>query len=111
MNEINLDSISKMWDTHLCNKFPPELEGEEINGIDLVMLDADIAGCVHSILKKQPCAIPIWKCAVLGICFAEASMVCLKLSGESLHYFEYLKNMAQMALRYLIATDPMNKNS
>jgi hypothetical protein len=34
-------------------EFPARLRGEEIDGVDMVMLDADIAGCVSTWLSQS----------------------------------------------------------
>jgi hypothetical protein len=34
-------------------EFPGRLRGEEIEGVDMVMLDADIAGCVSTWLSQS----------------------------------------------------------
>ena len=38
--------MSRLWAAHMRAEFPSRLRGEEIAGVDMVMLDADIAGCV-----------------------------------------------------------------
>lgn len=38
--------VSRLWAAHVRAEFPPRLRGEELAGVDMVMLDADIAGCV-----------------------------------------------------------------
>ncbi|MGW7018677.1 hypothetical protein ACWGGS_04905 [Streptomyces decoyicus] len=39
-------TVGKLWEEHLAAAFPTALRGAEAAGIDMVMLDADIAGCV-----------------------------------------------------------------
>ncbi|MFF8788002.1 hypothetical protein [Streptomyces sp. NPDC015125] len=39
-------TVGKLWEEHLAAEFPAALRGAEPAGIDTVMLDADIAGCV-----------------------------------------------------------------
>ena len=40
--------VSRLWKEHRDAAFPARLRGEERAGVDMVMLDADIAGCVDS---------------------------------------------------------------
>ncbi|WP_078657526.1 hypothetical protein [Streptomyces sp. NRRL_B-2249] len=40
--------VSHLWQEHMRAPFPAGLAGAERAGIDLVLLDADIAGCVSS---------------------------------------------------------------
>lgn len=39
-------TISRRWDEHMRAEFPATLRGEEVAGVNMVMLDADIAGCI-----------------------------------------------------------------
>jgi hypothetical protein len=40
------DEIERLWDEHMHAPFPPRLQGEELAGVDMVLLDADVAACV-----------------------------------------------------------------
>jgi hypothetical protein len=40
--------VSQLWEHHLRDPFPARLRGEELAGVDMVMLDADVAGCVDT---------------------------------------------------------------
>ncbi|CAO0825762.1 putative protein OS=Streptomyces microflavus OX=1919 GN=Smic_13950 PE=4 SV=1 [Streptomyces microflavus] len=44
--------VSDLWQEHMRAPFPAGLAGAERAGIDLVLLDADIAGCVSSWRKN-----------------------------------------------------------
>ncbi|MFD4001091.1 hypothetical protein [Streptomyces rubiginosohelvolus] len=46
-NEVE-DAVAQLWQEHAGAPFPAGLAGAERAGIDLVLLDADIAGCVSS---------------------------------------------------------------
>ncbi|BDH12661.1 hypothetical protein [Streptomyces hygroscopicus] len=39
-------TVGKLWEEHLAAAFPAALRGAEPAGVDMVMLDANIAGCV-----------------------------------------------------------------
>ncbi|MCZ1007901.1 hypothetical protein [Streptomyces lydicus] len=41
-----------LWDEHLRTPFPAGLRGVEFGGTDLVLLDAEIAGCVLTWLNN-----------------------------------------------------------
>ncbi len=43
MTEPELDLLSRLWEEHMRAPFPPHLRGREIEGEDVVLLDADIA--------------------------------------------------------------------
>ena len=39
--------MSRLWREHLAEPWPPRLNAAERAGVDLLMLDADIAGCIR----------------------------------------------------------------
>jgi hypothetical protein len=39
-------TVSALWREHSKAVFPGRLRGQELAGVDLMMLDADIAGCI-----------------------------------------------------------------
>ena len=46
---MSLDEVaSQLWAEHLTAPFPARPPGEQIVGVDLVMLDADVAGRVQT---------------------------------------------------------------
>ncbi len=49
------DEVARLWRKHAHAEFPARLRGEEIEGVDLVALEADIVGCVQS-----------WRAGTLG---------------------------------------------
>ena len=38
--------VDRLWDEHVRVPFPPRWRGEEIAGVGMVLLDADVAACV-----------------------------------------------------------------
>lgn len=42
---------AELWEEHLRTHFPSRLRGEELAGVDMVMVDADVAGCVDTWLS------------------------------------------------------------
>src|SRR4051812_34004368 len=47
------DEVRRLWQAHLERPFPPRMRGEEIDGVDMVMVDADVAGCVSTWLTSS----------------------------------------------------------
>jgi hypothetical protein len=45
-------AVTRLWQAHLQAPFPARLRGAEIAGIDMVMLDADTAGCIRAWLDQ-----------------------------------------------------------
>jgi hypothetical protein len=44
--------IEELWNEHRSTTFPKACRGKDVSGIDLVMLDADVAGCVNTFLDR-----------------------------------------------------------
>ncbi|MEU9033146.1 hypothetical protein AB0D46_37750 [Streptomyces sp. NPDC048383] len=45
-------AVRVLWDEHRPASFPRGLAGQDRAGFDLVLVDADIAGCVHTWLDN-----------------------------------------------------------
>jgi hypothetical protein len=43
----------QLWADHVAIPFPDGLGGEEVAGIDLVLLDAEVAGCIQTWLSND----------------------------------------------------------
>ncbi|MFE5517358.1 hypothetical protein ACFQ9Q_06415 [Streptomyces virginiae] len=52
MNESDRDLLARLWEEHLRMPFPPNMRGREIEGEDMVYLDASIAVGVSSSLSE-----------------------------------------------------------
>jgi hypothetical protein len=78
--------------------FPERLAGEEIAGVDMVMLDADVAGCVTSWLGNKR-SLDDQRSAVLAECLNDLDRVVPLLDVPSeREYFERLRLLAASAL-------------
>jgi hypothetical protein len=53
MEDAERDEVSGLWERHLGREFPADFRGEEVDGVDLVMLDADAAGCIETWLGSS----------------------------------------------------------
>lgn len=42
------DEVARLWRKHQHAEFPARLRGEELGGVDLVAVEADIVGCVEN---------------------------------------------------------------
>jgi hypothetical protein len=48
VDDEHIAAVARLWQMHLEAPFPAALRGVQIDGIDMVMLDADTAGCVRT---------------------------------------------------------------
>ncbi|MCK9869126.1 hypothetical protein AB0M72_02515 [Nocardiopsis dassonvillei] len=40
------EKVDRLWAEHMRAEFPAELRGRELAGVHMILLDADVAGCV-----------------------------------------------------------------
>ncbi|WP_266873298.1 hypothetical protein [Streptomyces sp. NBC_01381] len=97
MSESELDLLSRMWEEHMRAPFPPHMRGREIEGEDMVLLDADIAGCVLSSLSGP---LDEKRRKSLLICLAAVEKVLPSIDDEdgATEYYKHLRDMAALAV-------------
>ncbi|MER6485872.1 hypothetical protein ABT264_20265 [Streptomyces virginiae] len=97
MSESEVALLSRMWEQHMRAPFPPHMRGREIHGEDMVLLDADIAGCVVSTLSGP---LDEKRRKVLLLCLAAVEKVLPSIDDEdsASEYYEHLRNMAALAV-------------
>ncbi|MFJ9933292.1 hypothetical protein ACIRSJ_09220 [Streptomyces virginiae] len=71
------------------------MRGREIHGEDMVLLDADIAGCVVSTLSGP---LDEKRRKVLLLCLAAVEKVLPSIDGSASEYYEHLRDMAALAV-------------
>ena len=94
-----MESVRDLLDAHDVAPYPTELSsGDEIEGVALVLLDADIAGLAASYLENGG-VLPAEQWRVLSECAAVARVVVPNLRGDAWVYFVRLYALAQAMLR------------
>ena len=97
---MSADSIRDLYETHVAAPYPADLAGgAEVEGIALIMLDADIAGLAASYLGGGGAMRPDQWFA-LRESVADARTVLTHLRGEAWVYFGRLYALGQAMLRY-----------
>ena len=96
---MNIDgtTIEDLWMEHLKARFPAHLRGKDLNGIDFVMLDADIAGCVSTFLERG--ILDSKRLAVLGLCYRNVRFVLPVLNEEGSAYYWRLERLSELVLK------------
>lgn len=90
------DEVRLIWDEHRSAPFPDGLAGKEVAGVDMVMLDADIAGCVSTWLGNHG-RLDEGRKAVLAQCIDDLDRVLPLLQEEDARsYYERLRRLAQL---------------
>src|SRR3954447_8292844 len=87
-----------LWAEHQATAFPARLRGEEVAGVDMVMLDADIAGCVVTWLGASG-GLDASRRDSLERCLDDIDRVLplIQDTGER-EYYERLRRLARLAL-------------
>ena len=91
-----MDELRRLWREHLAASYPDGCSDKDIAGVALVLLDADIAGCVSQCLGGAH--LDPERTALLRRCHGEAVAVTHELRGPARDYFERLKRMAAIVL-------------
>lgn len=52
MHDATRNHVTNLWNEFRGSSFPDRLRGEEVDGIDLVMLDGTVAGCIQTLLSE-----------------------------------------------------------
>ena len=90
-------SIKDLWKEHLATPFPKECRGRDLNGIDFVLLDANIAGCVQTFVERGK--LNLFQLAMLGLSYRDATFVIPTLNDEGAAYFWRLERLAELVLK------------
>ncbi|GGV20548.1 hypothetical protein GCM10010260_70630 [Streptomyces filipinensis] len=92
--ESEYEAVAPLWQEHLDAEFPAALRGAELDGIDLVMLDADIAGCVSTWCGNGG-FLDAERLRTLRRCVTELDKVLpLLMNAEELRYYKRLHRLA-----------------
>jgi hypothetical protein len=87
-----------MWQAHYDRWFPPLLRGAEVGDINMVLLDADTAGCVSSWLGNGGHLDP-HKTQVLASCVEDLdTTLAVFTDGEEQYYLQQLRILAAAVL-------------
>src|SRR5678815_919636 len=89
--------IEELWREHESAAFPQGYRGKDVNGVDFVMLDADVAGCVDTFLSRGN--LNLYQTAVLGLCYRNLTFLIPILSEEGKAYYWRLERLAELVLK------------
>lgn len=95
--------ISDLWKEHLAAPFPNGFRAMDISGIDLVMLDADVAGCVDTFLSRGK--LNLYQTAILGLSYRNLSYVIPIINDEEKEYFWRLERLAELVLKSVVLNE------
>ncbi|MGW5641111.1 hypothetical protein [Streptomyces sp. NPDC003832] len=94
--------LAHLWEDHLRALFPDGFRGVDFDGVDLVLLDADVAGLVQKELNGGLDDLGI---ANLWACITDLDKIVPLINEEyCASYFTKLRTMAQAAVAPYIPT-------
>lgn len=91
-----MDDIVKLYNEHLTTSFP-DRRGDEVMGVDLVLIDSDTAGLISKYIgARGQLSGDDYK--ILRHCYTDLKTVINELSGEERQYFARLRNVAGLII-------------
>lgn len=90
--------ILTLWQQYSSAAFPKGYGGKEINGIDLPLLDVEIASCIHMYMYNGA-ELDARRVKILRERLIDLNTVVLILDGEELNYFNRLRELANLVLQ------------
>ena len=98
--------IERLWREHESAAFPRGCRGKDVEGVDLVMLDADVAGCVHTFVSRGN--LNLFQTAILGLCYRNLTYLIPMLSEEGRTYYSRLELLAELVLKAVAISNQKN---
>lgn len=89
--------IAELWKEHIAAPFPKGFRGKDVSGIDFVVLDATVAGCVDTFLSRGN--LNLFQTATLGLSYRNLSHIMPILNEEGAAYFWRLERLAELVLK------------
>jgi hypothetical protein len=97
MTQPNRAEVERLWAQHLARPFPPDLRGVAVGDVEVVLLDADIAGFASSWLSSG--RLDRDRQRVLAQCMDEARRLATLLTDSTdAAYFAGLQGLARAVL-------------
>jgi hypothetical protein len=94
-----MDEIVKLYNEHLTTPFP-DRRGDEILGIDLVLIDSDTAGLITKFISYRG-QLSIDDIRILNHCYSDLRRIVKELSGTDRQYFAQLQNIVGLIIEKL----------
>ncbi|MFI1994454.1 hypothetical protein [Actinoplanes sp. NPDC020271] len=98
-------AVDQLWEAHRNALFPERLRYDDVAGVDMVLLDASIAGCVSTWLNEAV-DLDDWRRGILAACERDLGVALPTLSGQEATYCQRLLEMTVLILRSLDDRSP-----
>jgi hypothetical protein len=95
MADERVEAVSRLWRAHVQAPFPPRQRGAEIAGVEMILLDADIAGCVCVWLDRSG-QLDARRRSVIASCLDKLNLVLPLLVDQEADYYRRLRDLAAL---------------
>ncbi|MEU8610458.1 hypothetical protein AB0C29_20970 [Actinoplanes sp. NPDC048791] len=92
-----MSAAAELWKTHCHTGFPGWLRSTDVAGVEMALLDADVAGCISSWLNNDG-LLSDRRWAVLAGGERQLVHVLPELSGDEAAYCQRLLDMTELAM-------------
>jgi hypothetical protein len=89
--------ILELWKQHSSVTPPKDYDHKKLNGIDLSLLDAEIAGCIHMHVNQG--TLEFRHLEMLSNRLIDLNTIVLLLNSEEMAYFNRLRTLADLVLQ------------
>ncbi|MCO8277974.1 hypothetical protein M1L60_46120 [Actinoplanes sp. TRM 88003] len=96
-NSDRIAAVARLRKEHSEAAFPKRLTYDDVAGVEMVMLDADIMGCVTG-WQDSDGNLEDWRWNILAAREHDLERVLPKLSGQEAAYYQELLDMAVLIL-------------
>ncbi|MGW4059366.1 hypothetical protein ACWEGE_13850 [Amycolatopsis sp. NPDC004747] len=90
-------AVRTLFEAHRQAPFPSRWRGADVGGIDLVMLDANPAGCISAWLEQQ-CLLDDRSRKILAECERRLIRVLPELDAPGREYYQRILDMTVLVL-------------
>jgi hypothetical protein len=89
---------ARLWEEHKAAAFPAGLRGQDVAGVDTIMLDAEVAGCIAAWIGNAG-TLDSSRREILAQSLVELDRILpLLADAEERRYFQRLRDLAAVAL-------------
>ena len=92
-----MSPVKQLWRKHLEAPFPTRCYDEVVLGVDLVRIDALVAGCAMSVIEEGRTIEP-GHAEIMEQCRAGLATALRSLEGEEKDYFTRVDQLAEFVL-------------
>ncbi|MFE6384974.1 hypothetical protein [Nocardiopsis dassonvillei] len=94
------EKVDRLWAEHMRAEFPAGLRGRELAGVHMILLDADVAGCVTTWQSNRGVLDDKRHRALLRCVTDLDKVLPLLTDAQEARYYRRLRDLAVMVLEH-----------